>query len=206
MRPRKPLRLAPVRLTGRHVTLEPMRADHLASLSAAGADAAIWTWYPQSAESPEQMRAFVEAALVAQAAGEALCYVQTATGSGEVMGSTRLQLTSTKDYRAEIGWTWLAPRFQRTAVNTESKYLLLRHAFEVLDLLRVEFKTDALNSASRAALARIGAQEEGILRSHMLTAGGRVRDSVYFSITESDWPQVKLALQQKLTLRSADTP
>lgn len=206
MKPRRPLQLRPQRLVGRHVTLEPMRADHLDTLCVAGADPAIWTWYPQPAATPGQMRAFVETALAAQDAGEALCYVQTATSNGEVMGSTRLQLTSAKDYRAEIGWTWLAPRFQRTAVNTESKYLLLCHAFEVLDLLRVEFKTDALNSASRAALARIGAREEGILRSHMLMATGRVRDSVYFSITESDWPQVKRALEQKQTLRTADTP
>jgi len=206
MKQRKPLQLQPQRLAGRHVILEPLRADHLEPLCAAGADAAIWAWYPQAAATPEQMRAFVETALTAQAAGEALCYVQIAATNGEVMGSTRLHLTSAKDYRAEIGWTWLAPRFQRTAVNTESKYLLLRHAFEVLDLLRVEFKTDALNTASRAALARIGALEEGVLRSHMLTSSGRVRDSVYFSITESDWPQVKAGLEQKLALRTPDTP
>lgn len=201
MKMRRPLQLLATVLTGAHVRLEPMTAAHFEALSVVGADPAIWTWYPKPAATPAQMREFVDAGLAVQAAGQGLVFVQIEPQTGALMGSTRLVLTSAADYRAEVGWTWLAPRFQRTAVNTESKYLLLRHAFEVLDLLRVEFKTDALNLASRRALRRIGAVEEGLWRSHMITASGRIRDSAYYSITESDWPGVKAGLEQKLSYK-----
>src|SRR3546814_7879781 len=105
--------------------------------------------------------------------------------------------------RTEIGWTWLAPSHQRTAINTESKYLMLRHAFETLGLMRVEFKTDSLNDKSRRALQRIGATEEGIFRRHMQTASGRVRDSVYFSVVDVEWPVVKQHLERLLAPRDA---
>lgn len=195
---RRPLRLDPVVLEGRHVRLEPVAENHLPALCAAGADPAIWTWYSQPAATPEAMRATLDQAIAWQREGKALCYVQVDRASGRVAGATRLVITSAPDYRAEIGWTWLNPAFQRTALNSEAKYLLLTHAFETLDLLRVEFKTDALNAASRRALARIGATEEGTHRSHMIVASGRIRDSVYFSVTESDWPRVKAGLQARL--------
>lgn len=182
-------------LSGRHVRLEPLEAAHLDALTAAGSDPAIWTWYPDSAATPDGMRRFVEVSLAARAAGTALPFVQIDVASGAVVGSTRFGALDRRHRRAEIGWTWLVPACQRTAINTESKYLMLRHAFETLGLMRVEFKTDALNEKSRRALSRIGATEEGIFRRHMLTESGRVRDSVYFSVVDVEWPQVRQHLE-----------
>lgn len=121
--------------------------------------------------------------------------------SGTVVGSTRYGNIDRANRRVEIGWTWIGRPWQRTAVNTESKYLLLRHAFETLGCIRVEFKTDALNERSRQALLRIGAKEEGIFRSHVVTSTGRIRDSVYFSIIDREWPAVKTRLEAMLTLQ-----
>lgn len=195
---RTPLKLEPVILAGRHLRLEPLALGHVPALVEAGADPAVWAWYPQSAQGPERMRAWVQQALDWQANGVALPFVQVDAASGRVIGSTRFAAVDAGHRRAEIGWTWLAPAFQRTAANTESKYLMLRHAFETLGLVRVEFKTDSRNQASRRALARIGATEEGIFRRHMIVEGGRLRDSVYFSIIDSDWPAVKAGLERKL--------
>lgn len=195
---RTPLKLEPVTLTGRHLRLEPLRIEHVAALAEAGADPAIWTWYPQSAHGPERMRAWVQQALDWQASGVALPFVQVDVASGRIIGSTRFGAIEASHRRAEIGWTWLNPAFQRSAANTESKYLMLRHAFETLGLVRVEFKIDSGNQASRRALARIGAAEEGIFRNHMIVEGGRLRHSVYFSIIDSDWPAVKAGLERKL--------
>lgn len=195
---RTPLKLEPVTLTGRHLRLEPLCIEHVAALAEAGADPAIWTWYPQSAHGPERMRAWVQQALDWQASGVALPFVQVDVTSGRVIGSTRFGAIEASHRRAEIGWTWLNPAFQRSAANTESKYLMLCHAFETLGLVRVEFKTDSGNQASRRALARIGATEEGIFRNHMIVEGGRLRHSVYFSIIDSDWPAVKAGLERKL--------
>lgn len=195
---RRPLTLEPVVLRGRHFRLEPLGLQHVAALAEAGADPAIWTWYPQRNDTPETMRVFVQTALDWQAAGTALPFVQIDVPSGRVIGSTRLAMIDSPNRRAEIGWTWLTPSFQRTAANTESKYLLLCHAFETLGLVRVEFKTDSLNLASRRALARIGATEEGVFRNHMIVQGGRLRHSVYFSVIDSDWPVIKASLESKL--------
>lgn len=200
---RKPLTLEPVTLGGRHVRLEALTADHFDALSEAGADPAIWTWFTNDFSAPAAMRGFVDQALAWQREGKALAFAQVDAPSGRVAGSTRIVITSAPDYRAEIGWTWLNPAFQRSGINTEGKYLLLRHAFETLNLLRVELKTDALNTASRRAIARIGAVEEGTHRSHMITGSGRVRDSVYFSVVESDWPAVKSRLEGLLARTSA---
>lgn len=196
--PLPPLDLRPVTLAGRHVRLEPLAPEHAGPLAAIGADPAIWAYYSQSNHTPAAMQVFVEAALAWQAAGTALPFVQVEAGSGRLIGSTRLAQIDRDHRRAEIGWTWLTPAVQRTPVNTEAKYLLLRHAFETLGLIRVEFKTDSLNQASRRALARIGATEEGIFRNHMIMETGRLRHSVYFSITNGEWPSVKSALEQKL--------
>jgi RimJ/RimL family protein N-acetyltransferase len=117
---------------------------------------------------------------------------------GRVIGSTRYANIDRAHRRVEIGWTWVARAWQRTAVNTEAKYLLLRHAFETLGCIRVELKTDSLNAQSRAAILRIGAREEGIFRNHMITASGRIRHTVYFSITDAEWPEVKSRLEAKL--------
>jgi RimJ/RimL family protein N-acetyltransferase len=118
--------------------------------------------------------------------------------SGRVIGSSRYGNIDRVHHRLEIGWTWLARQWQRSAINTEAKYLLLRHAFETLKCIRVELKTDSLNERSRAAILRIGAREEGTFRNHMITASGRIRHTVYFSILDSEWPDIKTRLESKL--------
>jgi RimJ/RimL family protein N-acetyltransferase len=119
-------------------------------------------------------------------------------GSGTIVGSTRFGGMDATHRRVEIGWTWIVREWRRTAVNTEAKYLMLRHAFEVLGCNRVEFKTDELNERSRTALRRLGAREEGVFRNHMVTVSGRVRNTVYYSIINSEWPEVKIRLEEKL--------
>ena len=144
------------------------------------------------------MRAFIGLSLADQLAGSALPFVVRTRHDGRIVGSTRFGNIAVAHRRAEIGWTWYAADVQRTPVNTECKLLLLRHAFETLKLNRVEFKTDSLNVRSRAALARIGATQEGMFRNHMVVQGGRIRHTVYFSITCEEWPRVRGDLDRKL--------
>ena len=193
-----PIDPRPVTLEGRHVRLEPLSLAHHDRLCAVGLDAELWRWGLSTLATPADMRAYIETALAWQAQGTALPFAIVARTTGQVVGSTRYANIERADRRLEIGWTWLARAAQRTPANTEAKYLLLRHAFEVLGCIRVEFKTDVLNERSRAALLRIGAKQEGILRSHMITASGRIRDSMYFSIVAGEWPVVKAGLEQKL--------
>jgi len=188
----------PVTLAGHHVRLEPLSLAHEPELCAAGLDPEIWRWTASLVRTAADLRAYIETALEWQRQGTALPFAIIATASGRAVGSTRYANIDRANRRLEIGWTWLARAAQRTPINTEAKYLLLRHAFETLDCIRVEFKTDALNERSRAALLRIGAKEEGILRSHVITATGRVRDSVYYSILAAEWPEVKAGLEAKL--------
>ncbi len=192
------MRIEPVTLEGRFVRLEPLSLAHAAHLCEAGLDQELWRWTASRVRTPDEMRRYIETALEWQRQGTALPFAIIACASGRAVGSTRYGNIDPAHRRLEIGWTWVARTAQRTAINTESKYLLLRHAFETLGCIRVEFKTDALNERSRAALLRIGAKEEGILRSHMVTADGRVRDSVYYSILATEWPEVKAGLEQKL--------
>jgi RimJ/RimL family protein N-acetyltransferase len=145
------------------------------------------------------MHAYIEAALKLQSEGSALPFATVDKASRQAVGSTRFANIDRANRRVEIGWTWIGVRWQRTAVNTEAKYLMLRHAFETLGCIRVEFKTDALNEKSRRALLRIGARQEGVFRKHMLMPDGRVRDSVYFSIIDSEWPEIKTGLENKLS-------
>ena len=194
--------VAPVTLEGRYVRLEPLTPGHVEALSAVGLDPDLWRWIPIPVRTREEMAAYVETALREQASGVALPFVQVEKSSGRVTGSTRYGNIERTHHRLEIGWTWVARPWHRTAVNTECKYLLLRHAFEQLGCIRVEFKTDALNLRSRAALSRIGASEEGMFRNHMITSSGRIRHSVWFSIIDSEWPQVKKDLESKLTRHS----
>jgi RimJ/RimL family protein N-acetyltransferase len=142
------------------------------------------------------MERYVAQALAEQREGTALPFATVLRASGQVIGSTRFHSATPAHRRVEIGWTWLGPSWQRTGANTEAKYLMLRLAFEQWACLRVEFKTSALNQRSRAALRRIGAVEEGVLRSHMINEDGTVRDSVYFSILLHEWPTVKLRLER----------
>jgi RimJ/RimL family protein N-acetyltransferase len=149
-------------------------------------------------QTPEDFQQLVAKALQEQERGESVVFTTVESSSGRVVGSTRFMNIDRNNRRVEIGSTWIAPAWQRTAVNTEAKYLMLRHAFEVWQCLRVELKTDALNHKSRNAILRLRAKEEGTLRRHVVTWTGRVRDSVYFSILDSEWPEVKARLEAKL--------
>lgn len=188
----------PVTLEGRWVRLEPLAAEHLDALAAAGADESLWLYYARSFAKPGAMRDFFDDAFQQYRAGTALPFAVVERERGEAIGSTRFGNIDRTHRRAEIGWTWYAPRWQRTPVNTECKYLLLRHAFEALGLMRVEFKTDALNEKSRRAIERIGGTFEGIFRKHMVMHTGRLRDSAYYSIVDDEWPRVKRDLEHKL--------
>lgn len=187
------------RLEGRFVVLEPLDEGHIPGLVEAGRDPALWRWTTQQADSPEAMALYVAAALLEREEGRSIPFAQVERATGRVAGSTRLGNLSPEHRRVEIGWTWLGRPWQRTALNTEAKRLLLAHAFEVLDCIRVELKTDALNEVSRAAILRLGAVEEGTLRRHMITGTGRVRDTVYFSILREEWPGVRDRLDARLT-------
>jgi len=190
--------LRPVVLEGRGVRLEPLTLDHHAALCEVGLDPALWRWTLNLVRTAEEMQAYIEGALAAQAEGTALPFAIRDRASDRLIGSTRFGNMSRADRRVEIGWTWIARPWQRTAANTETKYLMLTHAFDRWGCTRVEFKTDAHNAPSRRALLRIGAVEEGVLRHHMVTATGRIRDTVYYSILDTEWPRVKAALEEKL--------
>jgi len=191
------IRPEPVVLSGPHVRLEPLAPEHLDRLCAIGLEPELWRWSTEPIRTRADMRAYVDRALAEQAAGSAVPFA-VRLADGTVVGSTRYANIAVEHERLEIGWTWYGLRWQRTAVNTESKLLLLRHAFETLAAFRVELKTDALNARSRAAILRIGAVEEGTLRAHMLTADGRRRDSVYFGILRDAWPAVRQGLEARL--------
>jgi N-acetyltransferase len=196
---RDDMKVEPVELQGSYVRLEPLSRTHLAGLCEVGLEEELWRWIPDPVRTPEQMAAYVEAALKDQESGMALPFAQVEKATGRVIGSTRYANIERTYHRVEIGWTWVASKWQRTAVNTESKYLLLRHAFERLGCMRVELKTDSLNAKSRAAILRIGAKEEGLFRNHMITSSGRIRHTVYFSVVDSEWPEVKVQLEHKLS-------
>jgi RimJ/RimL family protein N-acetyltransferase len=193
----------PVTLEGRVVRLEPLALSHLDALCAVGLDPELWQYTLTIVQTREDMRSYLEAALKAREQGSALPFVIIERAANTVVGSTRYLNIDQQNKKLEIGSTWVARRWQRTAVNTEAKFLLLRHAFEVLGCVRVEFKTDVLNRQSRAALLRIGAKQEGILRKHLITQTGRVRDTVYFSILDTEWPDVKRRLEEYIGLRMA---
>jgi RimJ/RimL family protein N-acetyltransferase len=188
----------PVTLEGQFIRLEPLSLAHLKALCDVGLDEALWRWTPNLLNTRDDMKAYIEEALAAGNAGTALPFATIARASGAVIGSTRFGNIDRANRRVEIGWTWVGLRWQRTAANTEAKFLMLRHAFETWKCYRVEFKTDSLNETSRQALLRIGAKEEGTLRNHMVTYSGRLRHTVYFSIINSEWPAVKQELIRKL--------
>ncbi len=192
----------PVTLEGSVVRLEPLRPEHaewfwdVAKNDLEG----IFRWIPYSMKSREDFRAVVKKAFAEQERGESVVFATVERSSGRTIGSTRFMNIDRANRRVEIGSTWIAPAWQRTAVNTEAKYLMLRHAFDVWGCMRVELKTDALNQKSRNAILRIGAKEEGTLRRHMATWTGRVRDTVNFSILDSEWPAAKVKLEAWLTM------
>ena len=187
----------PILLPGRSVRLEPLRLSHAADLFAALAvDPSIWRWWrvPPPSTLPE-MEALLAASLEEQAQGTVVAFAQIEPASGRAVGGTTYLNISRRDRGLEIGSTWLGKPWQRTGMNTEAKYLLLRHAFEELGAVRVQLKTDARNLQSQAAIARLGAVREGVLRKHMRVRGGFLRDSVMYSIIDTEWPAVKLRLE-----------
>lgn len=190
----------PVTLEGSVVRLEPIRREHSELFWDVAKDnlEEIFRWIPYPMKSPEDFQRLVDKAFTEQQRGESVVFATVERKSGRAIGSTRFMNIDRANRRVEIGSTWIAPAWQRTAVNTEAKFLMLQHAFEVWGCFRVELKTDALNEKSRNAILRIGATEEGTLRRHVLTWTGRVRDSVYFSILDSEWPTAKSALEEKL--------
>jgi RimJ/RimL family protein N-acetyltransferase len=190
--------LESVVLEGRAVRLEPLSMDHHAALCEVSLGAGLFRFFPFRMETPQDLRGYIEAALREHAMGKALPFVTRERISGAVAGSTSYLAIEPEHRRLEIGATWLAPKWQRTALNTEAKLLLVGYAIERLGMNRVEFKIDARNTRSRAALLRIGAVEEGTFRAHMVMPDGHLRDSVYYSIVAPDWPGAKRRLEERL--------
>jgi RimJ/RimL family protein N-acetyltransferase len=197
-----PLKIdSPLTLEGSFVRLDPVRREHAElfwEVSKADLED-IFRWIPYSMKTREDFERLVQKAFAEQERGESIVFATVERASGQVVGSTRFMNIDRANRRVEIGSTWIAPAWQRTAVNTEAKYLMLRHAFEVWGCVRVELKTDALNQKSRNAILRIGAKEEGTLRRHVITWTGRIRDSVYFSILDNEWPEAKARLEARIS-------
>ena len=206
-------RLAPVVLEGRYVRLEPLGRDHVKPLLAAATSGSRETFgFTTVAATEAAMSRWVEVALTAHATGQALPFAVVARAGNRVVGSTRFGNVEFWSWPAgntnergadvpdtvEIGWTWNAPDAQRTGINTESKLLMLTHAFETWRVHSVRLKTDARNERSRQAILRVGARFDGILRGHMIAADGSVRDSAYYSIVDAEWPEVKTKLHARL--------
>src|SRR5579859_5120857 len=191
----------PLTLDGKSVRLEPIRPEHAAIFwNIAQHDVEeIFRWIPYPMQTRGDFGKLIDKIFEEQQRGESVAFATVERASGQTVGSTRFMNIDRANRRVEIGSTWIVPAWQRTAVNTEAKYLMLCHAFEVWNCFRVELKTDALNQKSRNAILRIGAKEEGTLRRHLLTRTGRVRDTVYFSILDDEWPQVKAKLEATLT-------
>jgi RimJ/RimL family protein N-acetyltransferase len=186
-----------VTLAGELVTLEPLRADHCDELVAAAADGRLWELWYTSVPTPDGMAADIEARLARQAAGEMLPFTVRSAG-GAVVGMTTYLNVEPEGPRLEIGATWTAASAQRTGVNTESKLLLLGHAFDVVGCLAVEFRTHWHNRQSRAAIERLGAKQDGVLRNHRRLPDGSLRDTVVYSIVDSEWPAVRAGLRHRL--------
>jgi RimJ/RimL family protein N-acetyltransferase len=187
-------------LEGTVVRLQPLLREHVLVLWEIAKDAheELFRWMPYSLHSAADIQAAIDKSLSERDLGLSVPFATTDRNSGRIMGTTRFMNMDRANRRVEIGSTWVAPAWQRTAVNTEAKYLMLRHAFEQWGCIRVELKTDSLNQKSRTAILRLGAKEEGTLRQHVVTYTGRLRDSIYFSILDKEWPEVKARLEEKL--------
>jgi RimJ/RimL family protein N-acetyltransferase len=193
-----PRTVEPVTLEGRIVRLEPLSLEHVPGLAQVGLDPAIWRWTIARPSSEADLRAWAETALAARAAGTELPFATIEVATGRPIGSSRYMNIVLDHRRLEIGWTWVAPPWQRSGANREAKLLQLRHAFEVLGCRRVEFKTDSRNEASRNALLGIGAQFEGIFRNHMVMPEGPMRHSAWYSVIDEEWPAVRDRLEASL--------
>lgn len=190
--------IEPITLAGRHVRLEPLSLTDQQALVTAASDGELWTLPYTVVPSQETIVEYISNTLQEQERGSEQPFVIIDVQGKRIVGSTRYTRIDTANRQLEIGYTWLAKSAQRTAINTEAKYLLLKNAFEDQRCIRVEFMTDILNERSRAAILRLGAKEEGVLRNHMIMPNGRYRDSVCFSIIESEWPVVKERLNDRL--------
>jgi RimJ/RimL family protein N-acetyltransferase len=188
----------PVTIKGRYATLEPLAREHEAAVAAAAADGELWRLWYTGVPAPEGTAAWIEAALAMRESLGAMPFVIRANATGEVVGSTRYFNVEAGHRRLEIGHTWHARRAQRTAINTECKLLLLGHAFDILECIAVEFRTSFFNFASRRAIERLGAKQDGILRNHQILPDGTLRDTVVFSIIEGEWPAVQRHLTFEL--------
>jgi RimJ/RimL family protein N-acetyltransferase len=188
----------PVTLAGEHVRLEPLAREHAAGLRAAMADGELWRLWYTTVPTPDGVEEYIDTALRGQAAGTDLPFA-VRDGNGEIVGSTRYCRIEQANHRLEIGYTWYAQRVQRTALNTQAKRLLLGHAFDTLEAIAVEFRTHWFNQRSRAAIARLGAKQDGVLRNSSRHADGSFRDTVVFSIIESEWPTVRQGLDYQLS-------
>ena len=204
--PATPPWVTPVTLAGSRVRMEPLDLSHLAGLVAAGADPATWTWMHAPLTDETSMRAWVEEALRNRDAGTEVPLATVDAATGRVLGSTRFMSIVPAHRRLEIGWTWLTAAAHGTGANTEAKLLMLEQAFEQLRAMRVEFKTDASNERSRAALAGIGATFEGVFRRHQLMGSGRVRDSAWYAVVDEDWPAVRERLRARLAGQTGGAP
>ena len=195
--------LVPRTLEGRFIRLEPLTVEHIPALAKVAFDPDLWRWTTTRIETIDDLRTYVDEALAMQRASAALPFCIVARETNEAVGSSRFGNYDAANRRVEIGWNWVMRALQRTSANPEAKLLMLDYAFSELDCLRVEFKTDALNARSRGALLKLGAKEEGILRSHMVVPGGRRRDSVYFSILVEEWPDVRRGLEARLGVKDS---
>ena len=194
-----PDRLAPVTLEGTRVRMEPLSLDkHWDGLVAIGTEPDLWRWTLSLCDTPEALYAYLETALREQEEGRSLPFATVDVVSGRVAGCTRYGNIDLRNRKVEIGWTWVGKPFQRSHVNTEAKYLMLRHAFEEVGCIRVELKTNALNSKSRNAMLRIGCTEEGTQRKHAVSDWGVPRDTTFFSILDDEWPKVKRRLEEMM--------
>jgi RimJ/RimL family protein N-acetyltransferase len=191
--------IEPVVLEGRRVRLVPLELDHVEALAEVGLDPAIWQWTLARPTDEAGIRVWAETAIANRAAGTELPFATVDVVTGRPIGSSRYLNIVLEHRRLEIGWTWVAPAWQRTGANREAKLLMLRHAFDTLGCRRVEFKTDSRNTRSRAALLGIGAQFEGIFRNHMVMPEGPMRHSAYYSVIDDEWPDVRAALEASVT-------
>lgn len=189
-------KLQPVVLEGAVVRLTPLSLAHFDEMAEILLDPELWQWTISRVTTREELHDYLMEAMRGWERGHTLPFATIERASGRIVGTTRFGAWTPEHRRIEIGWTTVARPWQRTAINTEAKLLMMTHAFETLGCIRVELKTDALNDRSRAAILRLGAKEEGMLRQHAVTATGRIRDTVYFSVLASEWPEVKARLQR----------
>lgn len=193
------MKVEPVILEGKFVRLEPLKLEHFDQLYTAASEESLWLWTVNKIKTEDDLRRYVETAFDEQRRMVSLPFVTVDKASEKIIGSTRFGNIDTKNRHVEIGWTWIHPEFQRTQINTEAKLLMLTHAFETWKCLRVELKTNVLNEKSRNAIQRLGAKQEGIFRKNTINDDGTLRDTVYYSVLDDEWAQIKASLEMKLS-------